>query len=96
MDDRTIAERDLDDLIDYTLNQLDKEAKRRMGRNVEDEVQQLKADAEKYHRALNDAQVQLIAYELRIAKLENELKQVRKDNGAGRGEEDDQHRRAAR
>jgi plasmid stabilization system protein ParE len=77
LDDRTIAERDLDDLIDYTLDQLDKEAKRRMGRNVEDEVQRLKADAENYHRALNDAQVQLIAYELRIAKLENELKQVR-------------------
>jgi len=81
MDDRTIAERDLDDLIDYTLNQLDKE-KRRMGRNVEDEVQRLKADAEKYHAALNDAQVQLIAYEVRIAKLENELRQVREDNGA--------------
>jgi plasmid stabilization system protein ParE len=28
LDDRTIAERDLDDLIDYTLDQLDKEAKR--------------------------------------------------------------------
>jgi hypothetical protein len=50
LDDRTIAERDLDDLIDYTLAQLD--------------------------------------------KLENEFRQVRKDNGAGRGEEDDQHRRA--
>jgi len=81
MDDRTIAERDLDDLIDYTLDQLDKEAKRRMGRNVEDEVQRLKADAEKYHRALNDAQVQLMTYELRIAKLENELRQVRENSG---------------
>jgi len=30
MDDRTIAERDLDDLIDYTLDQLDKEAKRKI------------------------------------------------------------------
>ena len=52
-----------------------------MGRNVEDEVQRLKADAEKYHRALNDAQVQLMTYELRIAKLENELRQVRENSG---------------